>query len=100
MTERDRSQLPIADDGDRPHVCRKLRTKLAFGSLEGVPDWRHGESNEASYWCLRTMESFGPDGSFSHPHNCGSGRPCFAAPAGADLVALVDPGPGPGRSRG
>lgn len=98
MTERDRSRLPIAEEGDRRLVCRKLRTKLAFGTLEGVPDWRDGESSEASYWCLRTLESFGPDGSFSHPHRCGSGRSCFAAPAGSDLVAWAEPGPG--RSKG
>jgi len=92
MTEerpRDRSALPVLEDSP-PAVCRKLRTKMAFGSLEGVRDWRHGESSTAVYWCLLTMETAGPDDSFAHPHNCQSGRRCFVAPAAAGLVAWND----------
>ena len=85
-----RSELRVLD-AELPVVCRKLRTKMAFGSLEGPIDWRHGESTVAAYWCLRTMESAGPDDGFAHPHHCQSGRDCFAAPAGAILLASDDP---------
>ena len=95
MTEkssRGRSELPVLPvlpvlSDDPPVVCRKLRTKLAFSSLEGLGDWRHGDSTTAAYWCLRTMEPVGPDDSFSHPHSCQSGRACFTPPEGAELVA-------------
>lgn len=78
------------DDREPPVVCRKLRTKMAFGALQGVEDWRFGESTTATYWCLRTMETAGPDDSFCHPHSCQQGRSCFAAPDGGELVALAD----------
>jgi hypothetical protein len=96
---RGRSDLPVLNDAaDLPIVCRKLRTKMAFGSLEGPRDWRHGDSTTAAYWCLRTMESAGPDDSLAHPHDCQSGRHCFAAPDGALLLASDEPGGD--RSRG
>jgi hypothetical protein len=79
-------ELPIVEDP--PVVCRKLRTKMAFGSLQpSVRDWRFGDSTCAVYWCLSTMETAGPDDGFAHPHGCRSGRSCFVAPDGADLVA-------------
>lgn len=62
-------------------VCRRLRTKTAFGSFRGkLYAWQSGRSTTAVYWCLRTMETVGPDDSFAHPHACLSGRGCFEAP--------------------
>lgn len=73
-----------------PIVCRKLRAKVAFGSPHpGTRDWRHGDSTTAVYWCLRTMETAGPDDGYAHPHCCQEGRTCFVAPPGAELD---DPG--------
>jgi hypothetical protein len=60
-----------------PAVCRSLRSKTAFGS-DGQDLWRLGQSNTAVYWCLRTMEAFGPDESFCHPHVCGAARACYS----------------------
>jgi hypothetical protein len=83
---------PTADEP--PVVCRKLRTKLGFGALQGVRDWRHGDSSTAAYWCLSTMESAGPDNGFAHPHGCRAGRACYIAPPGeedAGLVAMSEP---------
>jgi len=60
-----------------PAVCRLLRTKTAFGVGEGGALWKLGESTTANYWCLATMEPFGPDDSYCHPHSCGSRRSCF-----------------------
>lgn len=71
----------MKDDGERPVVCRHLRTKMAFGSLSGAAaDWREGESTTAVYWCLCTMESAGPDDDFAHARKCRAGRRCFAGP--------------------
>jgi hypothetical protein len=62
-------------------VCRKLRTKTAFGSMQpGAPDWRTGDATTAVYWCLKTMETAGIDGGYAHPHACGAGRECFEGP--------------------
>jgi len=72
-------RLPVV-----PVVCRKLRTKTAFGTLEGLTrDWREGASSTAVYWCLRTMETWGTDQRPAHAADCRHGRSCFAAPDGA-----------------
>jgi hypothetical protein len=64
-----------------PVVCRMLRTKMSFGSVEtGGPDWRTGASTTAAYWCLCTMESAGPDDDFAHARKCREGRRCFVGP--------------------
>jgi hypothetical protein len=66
-----------------PVVCRMLRTKTGFGSMQaGAPDWRTGDSTTAVYWCLQTMETAGIDGGYAHPHTCCEGRGCFVKPAG------------------
>ncbi|AUX19696.1 uncharacterized protein SOCEGT47_001480 [Sorangium cellulosum] len=75
-----------------PVVCRKLRTKVAFGSMHpGLRDWRYGASSTAVYWCLATLETAGPDDGYAHPHCCCAGRSCFVAPAddGADERAPI-----------
>ena len=62
-------------------VCRKLRTKRSFGSYSGnLYSWQSGDSTTAVYWCLRTMETVGPDDGYAHPHACLCGRGCFEAP--------------------
>jgi hypothetical protein len=75
---REKNSRHLDVSADPPPVCRKLRTKMAFGSLEGTRDWRHGDSTTAAYWCLVTMEAAGPDDSYAHPHVCCPGRPCYA----------------------
>jgi hypothetical protein len=64
-----------------PVICDKLRTKMSFGSFTSAPDWREGTSSTAIYWCLKTMETWGTDDGFAHPHACRAGRACFVAPA-------------------
>jgi hypothetical protein len=74
---------PTERAAEPPRVCRKLRTKMAFGSHRGGPrDWRFGDSSTAIYWCLRTMETGGPDNGLAHPHGCQAGRACFVPPPG------------------
>lgn len=47
---------------DVPVVCEFLRTKTAFGTFAGsLYSWQTGNSTTAVYWCLRTMETAGPD---------------------------------------
>ena len=62
-----------------PTVCRLLRTKTAFGALSANDDepWQSGESTTAVYWCLRTMETAGPDDLYCHPETCKAGRSCY-----------------------
>lgn len=60
-----------------PHVCRLLRTKTAYGADERGATWKLGESTTAVYWCLATMEAFGADDDYCHPHRCVEGRACF-----------------------
>jgi hypothetical protein len=60
-----------------PEVCCMLRTKTAFGHSTGYNPWQQGESSTAVYWCLRTMQTIGPDDTFAHPQQCCAGRECF-----------------------
>ncbi|HEY8041118.1 MAG TPA: hypothetical protein VIF15_15030 [Polyangiaceae bacterium] len=70
-----------------PIVCRKLRTKTGFGTLEGLArDWREGASSTAVFWCLRTMETWGTDQQPAHASACRQGRECFASPEGQDVA--------------
>ena len=86
---RERYSLDLLDS-PAPTVCRKLRTKVAFGSpAPALADWRHGTSTTAVYWCLSTMESAGPDDALVHAQDCRAGRICYVAPidAGDEPVA-------------
>jgi hypothetical protein len=69
-------------------VCRKLRTKQAFGSLApGTPDWREGQSTTDVFWCLKTMETWGPDDNVAHATTCREGRGCFESPEASGDIA-------------
>ncbi len=85
----DRSEILSMTDGAEEtegaegasEVCRHLRTKTAFGTFRGgLYSWQSGRSTTAVYWCLRTMETAGPDERFAHPHACREGRACFEPP--------------------
>lgn len=68
-----------------PIVCRKLRTKHAFGAFSAsgpLPPWQAGGSTTAVYWCLETMETAGPDDGYCDAHRCRPGRACFKPPDG------------------
>ena len=73
--------LPVVDDSVSS-VCAMLRTKTAFGTYVTDGDdseWQDGESNTAVYWCLKTMDTAGPDDAFAHPQSCRAGRACYCA---------------------
>jgi hypothetical protein len=82
--------LPTLHDGNdtpraKPHVCCLLRTKTAFGSYmletdeagDDQPTWQDGNSTTAVFWCLKTMDTFGPDDAAAHAKSCRAGRECF-----------------------
>jgi hypothetical protein len=63
-----------------------LRTKTAFGSYmieaddagdAAAPSWQDGNSTTAVFWCLRTMDTCGPDDDVAHAKSCRAGRECF-----------------------
>jgi hypothetical protein len=88
--------LPTLDNNDndggntpgaKPKVCSLLRTKTAFGSYmmdmdddaaaDDTPAWQAGNSTTAVFWCLKTMDTCGPDDNFAHAKSCRAGRACF-----------------------
>ena len=76
--------LPIDQRAEAhpPRVCRLLRTKRAFNAYVTDGDatpWEAGESTTAVFWCLKTMDTAGPDDCFAHPSTCCDGRVCFRA---------------------
>ena len=60
-----------------PVVCRYLRCKSAFGGMVDNDAWQLGTSTTEAYWCLATMEAFGPDDGLVHATVCRGGRGCF-----------------------
>ncbi len=71
------------NEEEQTEVCRLLRTKTAFGTFRGgAYNWQSGRSTTAVYWCLRTMETAGPDDGYTHPHTCQPGRTCFESAVG------------------
>lgn len=61
---------------DLPRICRHLKTKGLY--LDGLDDPdMHRTGPEARYWCLQSMQSFGPDGDFVCPEDCDPNRTCF-----------------------
>jgi hypothetical protein len=64
-----------------PVVCRLLRTKQTHGTLSNiVTPWQAGTNRTASFWCLATMQSFGPDDDYTHAEKCRDSRSCFRKP--------------------
>ncbi len=66
-------------EAKRPPLCRMLRTKTAFGGGRDAL-WDAAPSTTAAWWCLATMEPFGPDAGYCHPTRCGERRRCYRAP--------------------
>jgi hypothetical protein len=71
MNEQPRSRVEL------PVLCKYLRCKSAFGAVEDDVEWQLGTSSTETYWCLATMEAFGPDDDHAHATVCRAGRSCF-----------------------
>jgi hypothetical protein len=67
---------PTARRVELPVLCRYLRCKSAFGSHVDDTEWQLGTSTTEVYWCLATMEAFGPDDGYVHATVCRSARSC------------------------
>ena len=67
-----------------PVICRMLRSKTGYGTMEGGDyPWLLLDSSTANSWCLRTMEPSGPDDDLAHSSACRAGRVCFEPPRAA-----------------
>ena len=60
-------------------VCRFLRWRGAYAEIPGMTTSEAGTSSIDAYWCLRTMEAFGPDEQLVHADHCNPARGCFSA---------------------
>lgn len=60
-----------------PVLCKFLRCKSGYGAVENNPAWQLGTASSEAYWCLATMEAFGPDDSYAHATVCQGGRSCY-----------------------
>ena len=64
-----------------PVLCKYLRCKSAYGAVEDDVDWQLGTAPNEVYWCLATMEAFGPDDDHAHATVCSSeARGCYRRP--------------------
>ncbi|WP_164018950.1 hypothetical protein [Pyxidicoccus trucidator] len=64
-----------------PPVCRRLRSKGTPGfRYDAAVEWDSGFVSTATFWCVSTGESVGPDDDLVHPHSCGGARACFREP--------------------
>jgi hypothetical protein len=60
--------------------CVHLKTKSAYLGLPDPGD-RENDLDTAIWWCERTCEALGPDGSAATPRTCGAaGRSCYQRP--------------------
>ena len=71
-----RSSDPARPRVALPVLCKFLRCKSAFGANVDDTAWQTGTSPHEVYWCLATMEAFGPDDHYVHATICRSGRSC------------------------
>jgi hypothetical protein len=64
-----------------PPVCRRLRSMGTPGiRYDAAVEWDSGFVSTATFWCVATGDSVGPDDDFVHPHSCGGARGCFREP--------------------
>lgn len=61
------------------HICKFLRAKNGYGTLEGGGLPFLQDSITTTYRCICTGEPFGPDTELAHVSACNSQRNCFAA---------------------
>jgi hypothetical protein len=66
--QRQRVELPV--------LCKYLRCKSAYGAIVDNTAWQEGTDGNEVYWCLATMEAFGPDDGYTHATVCRGARSC------------------------
>jgi hypothetical protein len=62
----------------RASACADLRAKRAYGDLSSSaePDWEDGLLATDCFWCLKTLQAWGPDGRPAVAGECAAGRVC------------------------
>ena len=81
MSESMPATSPEAGEAASPIICRLLRAKTGYGTLEGGENpWLLLDTSTTVYCCLRTMASYEPDDGLAHSDGCRAGRSCFAPP--------------------
>jgi len=55
-------------------TCPKLRSKEMYHDAPGQEDAAFASG---LYWCMKTHETFGPDGQPADKEHCCEGRACF-----------------------
>lgn len=72
-----------------PPVCRRLRSKGTPGiRYDAAVSWDTGFESTATFWCVATGDSVGPDDDLAHPHVCGGARACFRVPTDEEAPVL------------
>lgn len=73
MDEREKTMSP---------PCSLLRAKRAYGDIRSdiEPKWSSGLLATDCYWCLQTMEPWGPDDQPALPDHCSESRSCYDGP--------------------
>ena len=64
-------------------ICKCLRTKMYYVNMIDAPDILSKDKDDSStqYWCLKTMQTAGPDNGYVHRDTCiNQNRTCFEAP--------------------
>lgn len=56
-------------------VCSQLRAKEFYLDGPSVAEMSFS-GPETAYWCLETMQAFGPDDDYCCPEECHGGRSC------------------------
>lgn len=59
--------------------CENIRTKMSYIDINEEDNWRSESSCTYQYWCLRTMNSTGPDNNLVSPATCNLSRNCYKA---------------------
>lgn len=64
---------------NRAELCVNLRSKNMYTDVDSEPDRVRGDSTDMTeiFWCIRTMQAFGPDDRLCDADTCRPGRECF-----------------------
>ncbi len=70
MTSTDPNDLPIVESVTSP--CRHLRSKGMYVYTDGEGNETHDDYDTTAYWCLKSMQNFGPDDEYVGRTECGN----------------------------
>ena len=66
-------------------LCTRIRTKNCYGDMISVfGAWNAATDSTACYWCLETMQAWGPDERPVDPAACVGERTCYVPALGVE----------------